>query len=168
MLALTSCFKRNDIAQSSELQRVYPLLAAALQNGSSTRPGLPIELVSYIMRLADCVLLSMLTKVSTESFVLHSSSSQLHAQPCLLSDTVSQKMIPHLAKLRLTTSSHDQGWCSEPSRGSWTWFEITLVERDAAGNLRVKMVPVRSNTEAGRKSSSLKFFSICILIKSLT
>ncbi|GJJ13002.1 hypothetical protein Clacol_007251 [Clathrus columnatus] len=129
----------NDIANSSGLRQFYPVLAVALEQGSDIRPGLPIELVSYIMRLADCVLLSMHSRISTANFVVCSVTSQVVSQPCLLTDPVSREMIPHLARMRLTTNSHDQGWYNYPDSGSWTWFEVALVEHDASGNLRVKV-----------------------------
>lgn len=126
---------------SSTLQQFYSILAASLQNGTSTRPGLPTELIILIMRLADCVLLSMYTRVSTENLVVRSMGSSPNSQACLLSDPVSQRMVSRLAKMRLTTNSHDQGWCNYPSRGTWTWFEISLVERvEEDGGLRVKKI----------------------------
>lgn len=32
--------------------------------------------------------------------------------------------------MQLHAESHDQGWCSEPDSGNWTWFEFAIMERE--------------------------------------
>jgi hypothetical protein len=32
--------------------------------------------------------------------------------------------------MQLITLSHDQGWCSNPNSGSWSWFEIVILNSE--------------------------------------
>ena len=35
--------------------------------------------------------------------------------------------ISKAARIQLAAESHDQGWCSDPSQGSWSWFEVVIL-----------------------------------------
>lgn len=41
-------------------------------------------------------------------------------------------------QLQLTTVSHDQGWVQDHTQGSWSWFEVSLMENEHATTPREK------------------------------
>ncbi|KAG8907211.1 hypothetical protein FRC01_007757, partial [Tulasnella sp. 417] len=43
------------------------------------------------------------------------------------SPVVEASNMSRLAWLELETFSKDQGWCSDPSAGRWSWFEVGIV-----------------------------------------
>jgi hypothetical protein len=38
-----------------------------------------------------------------------------------------RRLLSKVARMQLETYSHDQGWCSNPSAGSWSWFELVIL-----------------------------------------
>lgn len=46
--------------------------------------------------------------------------------------------IEKLHSLQLITECHDQGYCSEPENGNWTWFELAIMENENATSPRIK------------------------------
>ncbi|KAG6835324.1 hypothetical protein H0H93_002677, partial [Arthromyces matolae] len=49
-----------------------------------------------------------------------------------------QHIIDNLVKIQLETKSHDQGWVSVPEAGSWSWFDIVVLESPKAPDIKVK------------------------------
>ncbi|KAG9032186.1 hypothetical protein FRB95_001813 [Tulasnella sp. JGI-2019a] len=133
--------------------RYHYSVARALHRGQEwqpdqpRRPSLPSELVLYIFRLCD-----LPRRDPSPAFRLHwleeSTVEGEEGTPFTVSagwggerknglwcttPRLSQSYLEQLHKFRLRTLSKDQGWCSNPSHGSWSWFEIGIVQRPAAG-----------------------------------
>lgn len=37
------------------------------------------------------------------------------------------RLLTRVTSMQLVTKSHDQGWCSNASDGSWSWFELVIL-----------------------------------------
>ena len=46
--------------------------------------------------------------------------------------------IRRLHSVQLLAESHDQGFCDDPMAGTWTWFELAIMENAQADKPRVK------------------------------
>ncbi|KAG9081134.1 hypothetical protein FRC07_014623, partial [Ceratobasidium sp. 392] len=58
------------------------------------------------------------------------------------SPPLTAQIISHVQSFQLFTDSHHQGWVSDPSAGSWSWFEIGLCRPDeSSGQLTPKSLP---------------------------
>jgi tetratricopeptide (TPR) repeat protein len=40
---------------------------------------------------------------------------------------ISEPLPVNISILELNITSHDQGFCNDPNRGSWTWFEVSII-----------------------------------------
>ena len=98
--------------------------------GPSRRPGLPIELVLEIFDLAEII-----KPTPTASYTIRSH------QPCYVrsigpvqealffhSPPLSRAFLAHVRQMQLYTVSRDQGWASQPEAGSWSWFEVAILQ----------------------------------------
>ncbi|KIJ56433.1 hypothetical protein M422DRAFT_23700 [Sphaerobolus stellatus SS14] len=105
-------------------------LAIALERGNRTpyRPGLPVKLVIYIMRLADCTSVNrrLTTSVDTPCRIKADDSKAIQ-KLWFETPTLTIGEISNMARIQLHTVSRDQGWCSNPQDGSWSWFEIVVL-----------------------------------------
>ncbi|KAG9057410.1 hypothetical protein FS842_006888 [Serendipita sp. 407] len=101
-------------------------MSRALRKGDAVtgRKSLPIELIIEIFRLAEFVRPSLL-KHSNQSFSISDGGREiLHID--------ANTLFPRRMRLylQLETTSHDQGWCSDPNSGNWTWFQINILQPD--------------------------------------
>ncbi|KAG8692799.1 hypothetical protein FRC08_009533 [Ceratobasidium sp. 394] len=49
------------------------------------------------------------------------------AVPWFQTTPISSEGLEQITGVQLSTVSHDQGWVTDPSAGSWTWFDIHIV-----------------------------------------
>jgi len=115
----------------------YYALARALECGSSTRPGLPVEIVLIIMQLSDCVVPSKCLSISTSVKFLVESDAQSEVKKIwLATEPFTRESLSSIAALQVSTVSCNQGWVDNPNAGNYSWFEV------AVGRLKVE--PYRS------------------------
>ena len=111
---------------------MYHGLARSLEGGYHSRPGLPVELVIYIFRLADCVLPSERFTMKIDIPCRAKASSGTISNTIWFSTPpLSREPLSRIASIQLVTLSRDQGWCGDPSSGSWSWFEIVILRGDS-------------------------------------
>jgi hypothetical protein len=106
-----------------------------LLRGSSSeprRPALPPELVDLIFREAFIVTPDHdLTIASTKAIHVHANDGTIQAQIWFKSHTLT---VARTAAVQLATFAHDQGHCSQPEHGSYSWFELGVVAGDEESN----------------------------------
>jgi len=118
------------------------------QKGINRRPGLPTELILYIFRLAGVinrapspqssfkwayqvprgladVILGTLHRADCRW--VFGSSGALERSLLFETPSLDRAMLMKMGQIRLTTLSKDQGWCSNPRDGSWSWFEVGIL-----------------------------------------
>ncbi|KAG8879450.1 hypothetical protein FRC20_000022 [Serendipita sp. 405] len=129
--SVLSIFKRPTVEDDSGAQQEFPTqihllyaISRALRKGDAVtgRKSLPIELIIEIFRLAEFVRPSLL-KHSNQSFSISDGGREiLHID--------ANTLFPRRMRLylQLETTSHDQGWCSDPNSGNWTWFQINILQ----------------------------------------
>ncbi|KAF8528377.1 hypothetical protein BU17DRAFT_80686 [Hysterangium stoloniferum] len=112
--------------EARESRRSYHALARSLEAGTPTRPGLPIELVIPILRMAHCIVPSPVEFSSTSNCQARAMSHEPVVIPWMSTPPLQRKDIARLASMQLRTFSRDQGWCNDEAAGSWSWFEIAI------------------------------------------
>jgi len=126
----SSTRRRPEAQDALELRRLYHALARSLELGTSTRPGLPVELVIQILRMAHCILPSPVQLSSTSECRADAGTGEPVVIPWMSTPPFQRKYITRIAGMRLKTLSRDQGWCSDESAGSWSWFEIAILDSE--------------------------------------
>lgn len=117
---------------SSRRRQSNRALLSVLSQPSGKRPALPHELILKILEYPP-------------SWVLH--SRHILSAPVSVSARDKSKVLcctrPFTARsLKLfgeavfTFRSHDQGWCSSPGDGNWTWFDVQLENKTPEGDVR--------------------------------
>lgn len=116
------------------------------QNGVPRRAPLPTELVILILREAGATVLSHdLSRIFPRALSrspkdVEARAKRLQVSICasadgpdvarhllFISPAVEPSKLSRLAWLRAESFSKDQGWCSDPSSGSWSWIEVGIV-----------------------------------------
>lgn len=108
---------------------LYYAIYRCFRQGSTSRPPLLPELVIYIFEFAG------MTEVSVKNAIA------MYNVPCtvisagppeteifLCTRPVTKDLLPQLCKLRVETVTRDQGWADDPSGGSWSSFEVAIME----------------------------------------
>lgn len=100
-------------------------LFSVLSKPSGKRPALPPELILEILKYPPCwVLLSRHILPAPVTIGARLGSSVLcSSQPFTASS------LRRFGKAVFSFRSHDQGWCSSPDSGSWTWFDVRVVNK---------------------------------------
>ncbi|KAG6814273.1 hypothetical protein H0H93_013004 [Arthromyces matolae] len=76
--------------------------------------------------------------VSSRSCNVASTDDQVASELWFHTPALDQHIIDNLVKIQLETKSHDQGWVSVPEAGSWSWFDIVVLESPKATEIKVK------------------------------
>lgn len=98
-------------------------LFSVLSQPSGKRPALPIELILEILQYPPCwVLLSRYKLPAPTTISARRGSSVLCSSP-----PFTQSLLARFGKAVFSFRSHDQGWCSSPESGNWTWFDVRVV-----------------------------------------
>jgi len=102
------------------------LLFRALTRGELQRPALPPEIVLLIFRSAQFVVPNSepLTAVKQAEYVIRAHDSNVVRGEWFASEPMTAASLKHIAALRLDTTSHHQGFVSDPNAGMWSWFEV--------------------------------------------
>jgi hypothetical protein len=146
----------------------HALIADALKYGSKTegniRPPLPLELVRYIMRLADCKVHSPLTLFTNNKFII-TSSGVLNSHIWIHTNPLSALEISKIWGMQLTTvSANQRSQQADQNIGCWSWFEIAIYtpkseERRQPGSdaTRVNRNITRTGFDIGNRVFELKY-----------
>lgn len=103
-------------------------LLSVLSQPSGKRPALPHELILEILQYPPCwVLLSRQTLPAPVTVTSRRRSSVLCSSTAFTASS-----LRHFRKAVFSFLSHDQGWCSSPDSGNWTWFDVRVVENKTA------------------------------------
>ena len=111
------------------------LLRGDVNPGHRRRP-LPPELVHLISRLADLRVPDKARSYIHSERVLVSSGGPFQTKLWFCTSPFRDHAFDQIAAVQLFTTSNDQGWASEPERGSWTWFEWGLFSDAAEATAR--------------------------------
>ncbi|KAF8590665.1 hypothetical protein K439DRAFT_40474 [Ramaria rubella] len=130
---------RYHLDDSLELRWLYHELSHSLEGGTLERPGLPVELIIYILRLADCVLPSPRFNIEIgDPCHVRARSGDTVFQTWFSTPPLDRGLLSKIARMQLKTVSRDQGWCSNPGAGSWSWFELAIISAGDRGKPAVK------------------------------
>ena len=100
-------------------------LLSVLSQPSGKRPALPHELILEILKYPPCwVLLSR--QILPAPFTV---TSRLGSAVLCSSPPFTSSSLRRFGKAVFSFLSHDQGWCSSPDTGNWTWFDVRVVEK---------------------------------------
>ena len=98
-------------------------LLSVLSQPSGKRPALPHELILEILQYPPCwVLLSREILPASVTISSHIGTTVLCSSPPFTASSLRR-----FGKAVFSFRSHDQGWCSSPDSGSWTWFDVRVV-----------------------------------------
>ena len=115
-------------------------LFECLSTATPARPALPTELILKIVSLPSRWVSLHSTKHSASSDpsrpivkVLGDGRSGIPVLvPVLSTRPLSAREVGRLREVVFTFRSRDQGWCSYPNAGTWTWFEASLARLSRA------------------------------------
>ncbi|KAF7799908.1 hypothetical protein EIP86_011150 [Pleurotus ostreatoroseus] len=128
----------------------YHQVWRALQRGSSDspncslRPPLPPELVRIIIRYAGFKVPDSALATATNACQV-SSRGPRATKVWFWGGPLTDTRLARIAALQLVTVSRDQGWVSDPTAGSWSWFDIGVFPAPP---------PARTNSEIADRGSS--------------
>ncbi|KAA1477228.1 hypothetical protein DENSPDRAFT_884915 [Dentipellis sp. KUC8613] len=104
-------------------------------SGISFRPGIPLELVSLILKYAGCALLSKSRSIVAVQFL---GCNEERLSGC--DATVVVRLPPldavglrRIAHIKLVTLSRDQGWQNDPNSRNYSWFDVGVLQGSQPG-----------------------------------
>lgn len=113
---------------------LYYAISRSFRRGSNDdgwpkRPSLPIEIILQIFDWAGFITRPPIVDLvatynvpcTVSSFGSRVSETFMHTKP------MTNIYLTRLRRLQVETISHDQGWVSHPSSGSWSWFEVVIL-----------------------------------------
>lgn len=71
---------------------------------------------------------------------------------------ISDPLPADISILEFRITSHDQGYCSDPTKGTWTWFEVSIIRPLCEEEPRSDIINLKHN--AGVKSRPEDFGSL--------
>jgi hypothetical protein len=99
------------------------------EDGTPSRPSLPVELVHVILRFADCKLEDISFAYSEPKPFEISSHDPLERY--LWFYTEPMQKLSHIWGIQLHTLSGNQGFPEDPRLGCWSWFELVIYSSNA-------------------------------------
>lgn len=69
----------------------------------------------------------------------HTASSQADSKIWFKSIPITAELKDNITRLQLSTRSHDQGWVSDTKDGSWSWFEIAIMENEHSTKIKLNL-----------------------------
>ncbi|KAG8719043.1 hypothetical protein FRC08_003788 [Ceratobasidium sp. 394] len=125
--------------------RKYYMVALALARGSERdrRPRLPEELVILICRFANFHCPSAeYTFEADQAVTVRADGSSVASKIWMQSPPLTTRTLGKIHSIQLFTDSRHQGWVSDRSAGSWSWFDIGICRLDeGSGKLNPKTKP---------------------------
>ena len=113
-------------------------LLKCLSTATPTRPALPTETILQILedpsRWVHIHNVYHPPLPNSNKPILYTSNKPT-GDPVLYTRSLSARDTTSLRRVTFTFCSRDQGWCSKPDDGSWSWFEASLarISRDEEG-----------------------------------
>ncbi|KAL5636415.1 hypothetical protein ACGC1H_000397 [Rhizoctonia solani] len=112
--------------------RVYYMAVKALARGSSDRPGLPLELVIHICRLAGFEV-QQVSRPPKGIKEVRAWGPMISSRFWFQTEQFTKETLSRARSIQLVTMSHHQGPVDDRHAGSWSWFEIRVarpIEQD--------------------------------------
>ncbi|VDC05257.1 unnamed protein product [Peniophora sp. CBMAI 1063] len=113
---------------------LYHQVWRALQAGSATRPPVPSEILLHIAAFAGWVLPYHVQTVSTDVHC-YAYGGDKAEKLWFTSGPLADEDVQRIAAIQLVTVGRDQGWASDPSAGSWSWFEVGFERPPSEGSV---------------------------------
>ncbi|KAG8690778.1 hypothetical protein FRC11_009211, partial [Ceratobasidium sp. 423] len=102
----------------------------ALARGSPTRPGLPLELVISICRLASFETVQIRRSPGSIREV-RAWGTKVESRLWFQTGRFTKELLSRIKSVQLVTMSHHQGFVNDRHAGSWSWFEIRVARPTA-------------------------------------
>ncbi|KZS89628.1 hypothetical protein SISNIDRAFT_458569 [Sistotremastrum niveocremeum HHB9708] len=111
---------------------LFHALAHALELGDSSRPGLPIELVLYIMQLANCRIVHTWRHDEPGPVVVRYIPRSPGPTRYLwkMTPPLTRNPLHRCRGMTIRTLGRNQGFVSDPNAGNWSWYEVGLYGKD--------------------------------------
>lgn len=96
----------------------------------TSQPALPLEIIRIVFRLAEFVIPCPgcpPTARTVNSVAAHANGSDVDRVFWFESAPFTNVSLSRLATIRLSTFAKHQGWVSQPDQGSWSWFEVAIL-----------------------------------------
>ena len=104
-------------------------LLKCLSTATPTRPAIPTEIILQILdhpsRWLHIHSIYHPPLPNSDRPILFTSNKP-NGDPVLYTRSLSARDATLLRKVTFTFRSRDQGWCSNPDQGAWSWFEASL------------------------------------------
>lgn len=98
-------------------------LVSVLSQPFGKRPALPLELILEILQYPPCWVLLSRDKLPARTTI----SARRGSIVLCSAPPFTESSLRRFGKAVFSFRSHDQGWCSSPDSGSWTWFDVRVV-----------------------------------------
>jgi len=116
-------------AAGRDLLRLRYSLIKALARGStlSRRPGLPQAVIARICSLAQLTWAHPAVSHNCRVSMIVPSRGPEEKVPWFCTAPFTSEILERVTGFQLSTVSHDQGWASDPSAGSYTWYQVRVI-----------------------------------------
>ncbi|TFY65905.1 hypothetical protein EVG20_g5188 [Dentipellis fragilis] len=96
---------------------------------------IPLELVSLVLKHADCALLSKsCSTMAVQPFDCHEERlAGCEASVVVCLPPLDSLALQHIAHIKLVTLSRDQGWQNDPNSRNYSWFDVGVVQGSQPG-----------------------------------
>ena len=104
-------------------------LLKCLSIATSNRPAIPTEIILRILdHPSRCIPIHSIhhPPLPESKRPILFTSDKPNGDPVLYTRSLSARDAKSLRKVTFTFRSRDQGWCSNPDQGAWSWFEASL------------------------------------------
>lgn len=115
----------SSIMTSTRRRQSNRALLSVLSQPSGKRPALPHELILKILEYPPSWVLQSRHILSAPVIV----SARIKSKVLCCTRPFTARSLKLFGEAVFTFRSHDQGWCSSPADGNWTWFEVQLENR---------------------------------------
>ncbi|KAG6844684.1 hypothetical protein H0H87_004659 [Tephrocybe sp. NHM501043] len=88
--------------------------------------------MSFIITKNQC------SVVSPKKCDIEAKSDQVASEIWFHTPALDKDILERIISVQLETKSHDQGWSFRPEAGSWSWFDIVVLESPGATKIKVK------------------------------
>lgn len=158
-VALGQAPARNLDPPVKPLLRDHYSLIKALAQGSTLprRPGLPQAIITHICSLVQFTWAHPTVSHDCRMSMIIPSRGPEERVPWFRTAPFTTEILGRVTGFQLSTFSHDQGWVDDPSAGSYTWYQIRVVNPDThpEGKLRENGSPAIWNSHRNRVGNSI-------------
>jgi len=136
--------------------RDYYSVIKALAKGSPHRPGLPQAVVTRICSLAQLAWAHPAISHDCRTPMIIPSRGPEERVPWFRTAPFTPEILSRVTGFQLSTFSHDQGWVDDPGAGSYTWYQIRVVnpQTHPEGKLRENGSPAIWDSHRNRVGNS--------------